>query len=167
MYSRKRCNLTDQCCSFFYRSSELAFLLCNIYLDQDIDFHLLLHGFSADLFRQPEAVHAVDQVNLIYNIFYLIALQMADHMPSDIRRHLRDLVHQFLNLVLPEISGSRTVDIHQHIHRFGLADCKQRHFLLRSARLLTGFCDVLFYRFVILCQFHALYGLFHSIRHPF
>ena len=45
----------------------------------------------------------MDQVNKRDNRLRLIGLQMSDKMPPDIGRQPTGLVHQFLDIILPEI----------------------------------------------------------------
>ena len=54
-------------------------MLRQIYVDiihKNIDSHLFFDSLFADLLRQPQGVHTVDQINLIDNIFDLVALQI-------------------------------------------------------------------------------------------
>ena len=107
-----RIALADSVCSTFLPG------LLQRYHARCPQVELVLHTASSDEMLQ---LLSTNQVDLIYNIFYFIALQVSDQVPSDIRRHLWYLVHQFLYFILSEVPGTRMIDIHKHIHRLCLA----------------------------------------------
>ncbi len=45
----------------------------------------------------------MDKGNFIHNIFYLVPLQVADHMPADVVWQHGVFVHDLLDLVFPKV----------------------------------------------------------------
>ena len=96
----------------------------------------------ADLLGQLQRVDGMDQIDLIDDVFDLIGLQMADHVPSD-RLYGIVLVHDFLNLVLADV---RHACINCRIDLLGcsgLADGDECNLIFRPARLVCGSPDSL------------------------
>lgn len=59
-----------------------------------------------DLFCQPVCINRMNQGNLSDNIFDLVALQMADHVPADVGRELLHFIAQFLHFIFSEIADA-------------------------------------------------------------
>ena len=49
-----------------------------------------LYGFNE--ISETEYKNTVNHINLIHNIFHLISLQVTNHMPSHISRHIRNFI---------------------------------------------------------------------------
>ena len=71
----------------------------------------------------------MDQNGSPHNIFHLVALQVPDHMPSEILREKLIFVTKLLRFVLSEVSGAKLNDLLDHRDRLGLADNDQRDIL--------------------------------------
>ena len=69
--------------------------------------------------RQLQAFHRMNHIHLINDIFHLVALQMADHMPLDILRHLLVFIAHLLYFIFTEnADAAALVDAlghHQHM----------------------------------------------------
>ena len=55
-----------------------------MYLQQNLDRAAAFGGLALDGFGQTRAVHRMDQRDERRNIFDLVGLQVADHVPLDI-----------------------------------------------------------------------------------
>ena len=89
----------------------------------------------------------MDHCHFPDQIFYLIALQMSDHMPADVFWKLVVFIAQLLHLIFPEIADSCVVGFLQGGKRFCLADCNQKDVIGGSPGFFRGFCDI------VLCLF--------------
>ena len=89
--------------------SRFGGLLGNADLEQNSNDPIILPGALIDLPEQFDAVHTVYQVDEGCNEFHLIGLQMPDHVPANVRRHLRLFLEQLLNLVLAKIALTRRI----------------------------------------------------------
>ena len=92
----------------------------------------------------------MNQGNLSDNIFDLVALQMADHVPADVGRELLHFIAQFLHFIFSEIADALPVDFLQHFQRFCFADSDESHFLRISSRPAAGIFNMLSYFFQLI-----------------
>ena len=86
-----------------------------------IDLLSLLVNFDQEF----EGIHPMYEVNKWRDVFDLVALQMPNHVPTGIRRHLGLLGLNFLDFILPKIANSCGIGSLKVSQRFGFADCYQ------------------------------------------
>ena len=79
----------------------------------------------------------MDQFCLIYDVFYLIGLKMADHMPVNVIRKGFILFRKLLDFIFSEYSDAYIICLLKYCNGFGLADRDQSHFTCLLCTSLT------------------------------
>ena len=162
----KRGNLFDQRQDAIVIETELALLSCRVDLDQDVHNPPGLYSFFADGSGQVCAVHAVDHNGLVHEVLDFVCLQVADHMPLNIFRQLRELVIDLLHTVFAERTLSGIVSLSEILDRHSLGDTDQSYVVTVSAGSLTSLSDTFFHTADIisnhLCSFILPIGHFPS-----
>ena len=74
--------------------SPFAFFPCDIYLQENPNRLILFCSFFLDLFSQGYRINRMNQSRMSDQVFYLIFLQMSDHMPLD----RTDFIHMMIFL---------------------------------------------------------------------
>ena len=80
----KSCNFINKFENLFRHKAEFALFLGHVDLQQYIRYQIALGSLFLNRLCQPQGIYGMDQIHLINDIFYFIALQMTDHMPVDI-----------------------------------------------------------------------------------
>src|SRR5690606_3303777 len=94
--------LTQQLDDCFVVEPELGVFIRDANLQQAVDTAIVLLALLVDLLQQLEAVYAVYQRNERRDVFHLVALQVAYHVPLDVFRQLLVFFDQFLHDVFAE-----------------------------------------------------------------
>ena len=97
-----------------------------MYLQQNLDRAAAFGGLALDGFGQTRAVHRMDQRDERRDIFDLVGLQVADHMPLDILGQRLVFFAQLLRTALAEDAVSRVVGFAYRLHGVGLRHGDQR-----------------------------------------
>ena len=117
-----------------------------------------------NLLCQAVRIHRMDQYCVGQHLFYLVALQVPDHMKTGILRHFRVFFQNLLYLIFTKIPRAGLIRFFQHEKRFGLAHRDQGNLLRRTSCLFAGFLDILSH-FVQMISYgvHDYASLFCSI----
>ena len=106
---------------------------------------LLVYGLGQTL-----AVERLDHGDEGGNVFYLVCLQMADHVPLDIFRQQGIFLLEFLRAVLPEETLSRIVGLAHHVGGVELRYGNQPHALRQRGQHLI---EIILYERHFVCVF--------------
>jgi len=79
--------------------TEFCFLFCNMHLQKALNNTVVFGGLFIDLQQQAKAVYRMDHRNERGNVFYFVALKMADEMPLNVPGQFGLFLHQFLHIV--------------------------------------------------------------------
>ena len=153
---RKGCDRFHERKNFFGFQTEFTLLLCYIHLDKNRNSNIMFGCFMLDRFCKTQRIHGMDKSHFIYNIFDFVALQMSDHVPADIRRKLRYLIHDLLYFVFSEISGTGIICFLKHRHRLGFADRDQCNLFRITSCFFACKFNVFSYLFKIFCYHNRL-----------
>jgi hypothetical protein len=74
----------------------------------------------------------VNEVEVLHGRFGLVALQVADEMPAELRRRVGDFRQGFLNAVFPKVVKSTGGSGGNGVQRFGFRDGDERHLVRAS-----------------------------------
>ena len=82
--------------------AEFRFFTGNMHLEKTINNPVNLLSLFIDFQQQFQAVYAMNQTYKPSHIFYLVCLNVANHMPFNILWHLLVLFRHFLDFVFTE-----------------------------------------------------------------
>ena len=140
-------NLHNGILHFLHKEPVFTLLSGHIDLQKNVHIQSELCRVGLNLLGQAQGIHRVNQHGLVNDLVNFVALQMTNHMPSDILRKLRFFVQDFLYLVLTEIPGPGIISLHKHGNGFCFADSDESHFLRISSRPAAGIFNMLSYFF--------------------
>ena len=144
MNARKNRDLFHKIPGLFRRYSVFAVFRRGVHFDEDRHNDPCFYSLCADRLSKAIAVDAVDKDCLSDQLSDFIALQMTDHVPSEIFRQLRLFAADLLYLVLSEIPLTGVIGFPQHLYRLGLRDAYQMHAVPVSSGPLARAADPLF-----------------------
>ena len=147
---RQRGNIGGQLRSILQRNSELALFSGYIDLDQNRNDSVMLGSFLLDRSCQLLCIDGMNHIDVTGDIFHLVSLQVADHVPADVFRKVFRFAAELLNVIFSEIPLSGVIERHDVGLRLCLADCKNRDSVSRSSGPQAGSLCALLYLFQIM-----------------
>ncbi len=101
------------------RKSELAFFLGNVNLQQTFDHPIVFFRLFVNFLQDFQTIHRVNQRHKGRDVFHLIGLQMADHVPRNVLGKLFVFFGHFLRLVLAKQLTACFIGFLQHSYGLG------------------------------------------------
>ena len=132
-YVLKSDNFMNKIHNFLWHQTEFCIFFCHVYFEKHIYNNTFFRCFFINCFRKTNRINRMDQLCLIDDIFYFVALQMTNHLPVNILRHYVIFFIQFLHFIFTKITATVSIRFFQHFYRFGLADSNQCYILPFSA----------------------------------
>ena len=113
--------------NIFLIKTLLGLFGAQVEFQEDVDDPTVLSPPLVDGFQQVEGIDGLDESDVREDELELVGLEMADDMPLDIRRHLRDLGGEFLGTALGKDPLAGIVSLHQAFDRMEFGNCHQFH----------------------------------------
>ena len=117
---------TDVLHQFAHVPARLGLLRGDVYLQKNPDRTPALGRLALDGLGQPGAVNRLDQRHERGDVFDLVGLQVADHMPLDVLGQGFVFFAQLLRTALAEDAVAGIVSLADHLRGVGLRDGDQR-----------------------------------------
>ena len=109
--------------------TEFGFFFGNVYLQEAMNYAVVLRGFLVQFLQHFYTVYTMHQVYKRRHVFYFVGLHMAYKMPADILWQVFRLGRQILYFVFAKITVPCFISFHNSSFRFCFADSYQRYML--------------------------------------
>ena len=121
--------------------TELAFLSAHVHFDQDRNDSIMFCSLLVNRLGKRIGIDGMNQMNIFRDILDFVALQMTDHMPTNILREIIMLFSELLNIVFTEVSVTCFIEFHDSFFGLRFTDRYDRHFRSISSASFTRFID--------------------------